>query len=61
MIEVIEGLPEPVVHIGVTGKVTTEDCQQQVIPAVRGMLARHERIRVLDELGDDFDGIEGAG
>jgi hypothetical protein len=56
MIELIEGLPEPVVRLRATGKVTQEDYHETVLPAVRAMLESRDRIRLLYVVGDDFDG-----
>ena len=56
MIERIEDLPEPVVGMRAEGKVEKADYQEIVIPAVRAVLDRHERVRLLYVLGDDFDG-----
>ena len=56
MIEMIEGLPAPVVGMRADGELTKEDYEDAVIPAVRAMLDAHDRVRLLDVLGDDFDG-----
>jgi hypothetical protein len=56
MIERIEGLPDPVVGLRASGKVTREDYDEVVIPAVRGMLDAHKRVRLLYVVGDEFDG-----
>ena len=56
MIELIEGLPEPVVGLRANGRVTQEDYDQTVLPAVRAMLESRDRIRLLYVVGDDFDG-----
>jgi hypothetical protein len=56
MIELIEGLPAPVVGMRAEGKVEKSDYERTVIPAVRAMLDAHGRVRLLYVLGDDFDG-----
>jgi SpoIIAA-like len=56
MIELIEGLPAPVVGMRAEGKVEKSDYERTVIPAVRAMLDAHSRVRLLYVLGDDFDG-----
>jgi hypothetical protein len=53
----IEELRAPAVGFRAEGKVTRGDYEQVVIPAVRGMLDAHERIRILYVLGDDVDGF----
>lgn len=56
MIELIEGLPDEVVGIEAVGKVTSEDYELVVAPAVERALAAHERIRLLHVVGDRFSG-----
>ena len=56
MIEMIEGLPAPVVGMRAEGELTKGDYEEAVIPAVRAMLDAHDRVRLLYVLGDDFDG-----
>jgi len=56
MIEMIEGLPAPVVGVRAAGKLTKQDYEDAVIPAVQAMLDAHDRVRLLYVLGDDFDG-----
>ncbi len=56
MIEMIEGLPAPVVGMRAEGKLSKQDYEDAVIPAVRAMLDGHDRVRLLYVLGDDFDG-----
>lgn len=51
MIELIEGLPEGVVGIEAVGKVTSEDYDRIVSPAVERALAASERIRLLHVIG----------
>jgi hypothetical protein len=55
MIEPIEGLPEPVVGLRVSGTVTQEDYERVLLPAVRSALDAHERVRLLYVLGPAFD------
>lgn len=52
MIELIEGLPEGVVGIEAVGKVTSEDYDLVVAPAVERALAANERIRLLHVIGN---------
>ena len=56
MIELIEGLPAPVVGLRVGGEVTRQDYERVLLPAVRAMRESHDRIRLLYVLGADFDG-----
>lgn len=57
MIDLIPGLPEPVVGLHATGQVTREDYDTVAVPAIREMATAHDRIRLLYVLGDDVDGF----
>jgi hypothetical protein len=57
MIEIIPGMPEKVVAVSAKGKVTGEDYDNVLIPAIEEKLKRHEKIRVLYQLGRDFSGF----
>ena len=52
MIELIEDLPDGVVGIEAVGKVTSEDYERVVAPAVERALATHRKIRLLHVIGD---------
>ena len=56
MIELIEGLPAPVVGMRASGRITKEDYRGVVEPAVDGAIAAHGRVRLLYVLGEDLDG-----
>ncbi|MGC2203700.1 MAG: STAS/SEC14 domain-containing protein [Stellaceae bacterium] len=56
MLELIEGLPKNVVGIVAKGKVTMQDCQDVLLPAMRRSLKRHEKIRLYYELNSRFPG-----
>jgi len=56
MISLIEGLPDDVVGIVATGKVTKTDCDRVFIPAVQQTLSRHDKIRLYYELSSRFPG-----
>lgn len=56
MIEMIEGMPAPVVAASASGKVTREDYESALIPAVEAMLSTHAKVRFLYVLGEGFDG-----
>ena len=56
MIEIIEGLPNNVVGIAVTGRVTKKDCYDVLMPAVEESLKRHDKIRLYYELNSRFPG-----
>jgi hypothetical protein len=56
VIRVLDGLSANVLGVEAIGKVTDEDYETVLVPAVREKRAAHERLRFLYVLGDDFDG-----
>lgn len=60
MLQVLAGLPENVVAISASGKVTGKDYESVLIPAVENALTHHERIRFLYRLGSEFTGFTAA-
>ncbi len=58
VIEELTGLPENVIGFSAHGKVTARDYELQVVPAVEQALVSHDKVRLLYQLSDDFDGFE---
>jgi hypothetical protein len=56
MLRVLDDLPSNVMGVEASGKVTDDDYESVLVPAVRSALDAHERIRFIYVLGDDFDG-----
>jgi hypothetical protein len=56
VITVLEGLPDNVLAVEAAGKVTDEDYEQVLVPAVRAKRAGHDRIRFVYVLGEEFEG-----
>ncbi len=56
MITVLEGLPDNVIGVEASGKVTDDDYENVLIPAIRSKQDAHEHIRFIYVLGKDFDG-----
>ncbi len=56
MISLIEGLPDDIVGIVATGKVTRKDCVRVLVPAVQKTLRLHDKIRLYYEIGSRFPG-----
>ena len=56
MLELIDGLPGNVVGIAVSGRLTMQDCQNVLVPAMQKSLKRHEKIRLYYELNSRFPG-----
>src|SRR5690349_14287464 len=56
MLEIIEGLPKNVVGIVATGRVTMQDCEDVLVPAIKQARKRHDKIRLYYELNSRFPG-----
>ena len=56
MLELIDGLPANVVGITVSGRLTKQDCEDLLVPAMQRSLRRHEKIRLYYELNSRFPG-----
>ncbi|MGD2020633.1 MAG: STAS/SEC14 domain-containing protein [Thiohalocapsa sp.] len=58
MIERLSGLPDNVLGFSAHGQVTAADYEEHVMPAVDEALTSHEKVRLLYQLGEDFDGFD---
>lgn len=58
MLQPIAGLPDQVVALKAIGEVTDDDYEQVLDPAIAAGLAKHEKIRLLYVLGEDFTGYQ---
>ena len=56
MIQIIEGLPDNVVGIIAKGRVTNNDCDTILKPAMESTLKRHDKVRLYYEIGCRFPG-----
>lgn len=56
MIELVKGLPDNVVGIVATGRVTNRECNKVLAPAIQASLKRHRRIRLYYEINSRFPG-----
>jgi len=57
MIELLPGLPDPIVGLLASGQVTAQDYESVVIPAIESKLQAHGAVRVLYQLGPAFTGF----
>jgi SpoIIAA-like len=57
MIEIMQGLQENVVAAIASGKVTGEDYDNVLIPAIEDKIKKYGKIRMLYQLGQDFTGF----
>ena len=58
MIEPINDLPDDVLGFRASGKVTGEDYESVIIPAVNEALKATRKIRLLYQLAPDFEGFD---
>ena len=58
MFKQIEGLPENVLGVEISGKLTHEDYAEGMLPLCDDILAKHDRAKMLCVIGDDFSGME---
>jgi SpoIIAA-like len=58
MVELIPDLPDGVVGVRGTGRITGADYESVIIPAVEAELAKHRKVRFLYHLGPDFTGFD---
>lgn len=57
MLEILEGLPDNVVAVSASGKVTGADYDDMLIPLIEEKLNKHVKICVLYVLGPAFTGF----
>jgi hypothetical protein len=60
MLKLIINLPDNVLGVEAIGKVTAEDYQTVLVPALEAKFGKTRRIRLLYVLGDKFSGLTGA-
>lgn len=60
MLEPIDSLPDGVVGFVASGQVSRDDYEQRMIPAVEGVLADHDKARMLYVFGPEFTGFSGG-
>ena len=61
MIEPIEDLPDGCIGMRAIGEFSVDDFQTTIEPEVDAIVERHEKLRLILELGEEFEGFgEGA-
>jgi hypothetical protein len=58
MIELLRGFPSNVVAISCKGEITRQDYANVLEPALDKAMKSHEKIRLLYEVGGDFEGLD---
>jgi hypothetical protein len=56
MLQILPESQENILGMKVTGKLTSRDCQELLIPHLKAMIQEHGRVRVLFFLDEDFQG-----
>lgn len=60
MLEIIDGLPDSVLGLKASGKVSADDYRQVLAPALEALLSRQAKGRLLYVLGPEFEGFSGG-
>jgi SpoIIAA-like len=60
MIELMQGLPGGTVGVDASGRITDEDYERVLVPALEQALECYERVRFLYHLGREFEGFTPA-
>jgi hypothetical protein len=61
MIEPLDGLPPGVLGLRASGQVSAQDYERVLAPAVERALADGGMVRLVYELGADYEGLEAGG
>ncbi len=57
MIEFLRNLPDNVLGIVASGHISASDYEEILIPAVKAMFEKHDKVRILYQLQSDFTGF----
>jgi hypothetical protein len=58
MLELLEDLPDQIVGVRAVGEVDEDDDADVLEPAITDRLTRHDKVRLLDVLGEEFTGYD---
>jgi hypothetical protein len=58
MLELLDDLPDDVVGVRAVGEVDDDDYEDVLEPAIADRLSRHDKVRLLYVLGEEFTGYE---
>ena len=58
MLQILPGLPDNVIGVEAIGEIDDDDYEDVLMPAIEDRLRRHDKIRLLYVLGDQFDGYD---
>lgn len=57
MIEILPGFPDEVLAVRASGRVSANDYRETLVPEVRRRIERNGSLRMLFQLGPEFDGM----
>ena len=60
MIELMQDVPNNVIACSITGKITGDDFENVLIPAMEAALEKHDKVRALVQVGPEVTGFEAA-
>src|SRR3954451_7454333 len=55
VLQPIEGFPDDVIAVRAVGQMTADDAQSVLVPAISRITASGRKVRLVLEIGDDFD------
>jgi hypothetical protein len=58
MLELLDDLPDNVIGVRAVGEVEDDDYEDVLVPAIEDRLERHDKVRLLYVLGEEFTGYE---
>jgi hypothetical protein len=58
MIEIIEGLPAGAFGVETKGKLSPDDYEKVLIPAIEREFEKHDKLSLAIVIGDEFKGVE---
>ncbi len=58
MIEVKSGPSDATIEVRMTGKLTAKDYENVLSPAIKAALEKHDRVKMLVQIGPGFDGFD---
>lgn len=61
MLRILPGLPDNVIGIEASGEIEDDDYEDVLEPTIEDRRQRHDKIRLLYVLGDEFDGYDADG
>jgi hypothetical protein len=58
MLELLDDLPDEVIGVRAIGEVDDDDYEDVLVPAIEDRLTRHDKVRLLYVLGEEFTGYD---